>query len=987
MDRDALVALYEATGGPDWAHSDRWLDDAAPIDEWYGVETDERGHVVSLVLDDNQLSGELPPELGELTALERLGLNRNQLTGRIPDEIGNLRSLTRLGLNVNQLSGEIPRSLGKLAALDVLGLDSNELTGEIPVELCELTSLTRVWLNRNQLTGKIPRELSNLTSLERLWLNNNQLDGEIPIELCSIKSLTGLGLFGNSLTGEIPPEIGNLTALDILGLDGNELHGEIPSELGNLASLERLWLNNNQLTGTIPRSFGKLTALTRLWLGNNQLSGPVPHELAILPRLELLSLGGNPDIEGDRATWSVFDLGAHILPEDSRIELLRGSSYDERQPDDDPLAQSTPVTATLHLFAIAPIELYRASIVETVRTRFADDAAWKVDGDSELSRNVRDLMQRLSMAQAGPMYMTEEEIPSGDRVTIHTVFLETGICLVFHTTSTLTTGTLDARMYLRTRWALSLSDADPAWVEEQVPYNPESALYRAVWLWIYRRYRQRWWVDAIHDRAAGHSRRILSFAAELSDDADPAQELRSQGRSPVPDQAIDLIRTDELRVFAFNAWDESAVGSFSSDAEWREVGADQRVHRYREMWREHFPTTARALDILNAIDDETPPLDTRTADEFRGIYRDMLQTSANLRGLLGQSDLSATGLLDEGSFALVTRDIVAKMRSWDLRRVLNGIVKHRRVRDHQYPIESDWYDLADGDDRLLLLAREESLEVATASAGHINDIVAMEIALQSAWNKFERLSWNLDIILKDRDRGDIDESEALRQLSELALRVAGWRTRLSGWQRGALQHLRSASRLDENIEAFFKASEEYVRHEGLVRVEQQAGRERKFQRVVTIAGIALAAIVLGEITLSIAGDDGHERVEASVAVIVGFGALLICPWLVASTFDDWSRMWRSWGVLIGFAFLAAQVSGFISWAAQIDWLPSFYLFSDFWWPWPGLPLLGLSIGAGIGCLYRAREAARELRATWLAARDMLKAAGGSLGRLLRKALP
>ena len=969
MDQDVLVALYSATGGPSWSHRDGWLDDGIPLGQWYGVETDRDGRVVSLVLDENQLAGAIPREVGDLAALERLELHKNQLIGTIPREIGNLGALKRLGLYENQLSGEIPPGLGELALLNFLRLDSNQLTGAIPIEL-----------------GK-------LRALERLWLNWNRLTGEIPRELCGIESLTGFGVFGNKLTGEIPPEIGNLARLDRLSLDGNELTGEIPIGITKLTSLERLWLHNNQLSGRIPPEIGNLRSLTTLFLGDNQLSGSIPRELASLPKLELLSLGGNPQLEGDRAilspqiegrrkTWNVFDLAAHVLPEDSGVGLLRGSQDDDRSVDDAGSPPSDSAAAALHLFAIAPVELYRASIADAVRQRFSKASGWEVDESSELSKSIHDILSRLSLTQSGPVYTTEEQIPTtGDSVTIRAIFLETGVCLVFHTTSRLTTGTRDARMYLRSRWALSLSETTPEWVEEHVPINSESALYRAVWLWIYRRYRQRWWSDAIHDRAVSLSHQILSFAyeTETHDTALVGNDSGMQGLT------LDLIKTDELRVFAFDAWDESSMSGFSSDIEWAEVGSDERVDRYREMWRDHFPTTARALDILDAIDDEVPPLNTRHAAEFQGIYDDILQTSVDLRGLLGHggSDLNAPGLLDEDAFTLVTKDIVARMSSWDLQEVLRAIAEQRDVRQHQYPIKSNWYDITDGDNRLLLLARDESLEIATVRTGHINDIVAMEIALQSAWNKFEHLSWNLDVILKDTERSDITESEALRQLSELALRVAGWRTRLSGWQRAALQQLRSASRLDENIEAFFKASEEYVRHESLVREVQQADRERKFQRVVTIAGISLAAIVMGEITISIAGGAGSGRVEASIATIVALGSVFICPWLVASTFEDWSPLWKSWGVLIGFAFLTAQVSGFASWAAWIDSAPGFYLFGAFWWPWPGLPLLGLSIGAALGCVYRAREAARELRAALAAIGGGFRRTAGRLGRLRR----
>ena len=63
-DRAALVALYNATGGPDWYNNNNWLSDV-PISEWEGVTTDGNGRVTELELDGNQLSGGIPPELGK----------------------------------------------------------------------------------------------------------------------------------------------------------------------------------------------------------------------------------------------------------------------------------------------------------------------------------------------------------------------------------------------------------------------------------------------------------------------------------------------------------------------------------------------------------------------------------------------------------------------------------------------------------------------------------------------------------------------------------------------------------------------------------------------------------------------------------------------------------------------------------------------------------------------------------------------------------
>ena len=95
-DRAALVALYEATTDPRagliWSRDDNWLTDA-PLKDWYGVGVDDDGRVTSLDLNTNRLSGNLPPELGLLSQLEKLILTHNQLTGPIPSALMQLQQL------------------------------------------------------------------------------------------------------------------------------------------------------------------------------------------------------------------------------------------------------------------------------------------------------------------------------------------------------------------------------------------------------------------------------------------------------------------------------------------------------------------------------------------------------------------------------------------------------------------------------------------------------------------------------------------------------------------------------------------------------------------------------------------------------------------------------------------------------------------------------------------------------------------------------
>ena len=150
-DRQALVALYNATDGRNWFRNDNWLSDK-PIKEWAGVRTDDAGRVVALTLTQNRLIGEMPAELGNLANLTHLFLADNLLSGEIPAELGNLTSLEYLYLRRNQLSGEIPAELGNLFNLTHLVLDQNQLSGEIPPEWGNLANLTEVTLLGNRFT-------------------------------------------------------------------------------------------------------------------------------------------------------------------------------------------------------------------------------------------------------------------------------------------------------------------------------------------------------------------------------------------------------------------------------------------------------------------------------------------------------------------------------------------------------------------------------------------------------------------------------------------------------------------------------------------------------------------------------------------------------------------------------------------------------------------------------------------------------------------
>ena len=209
------------------------------------MTTDDAGRVVELLLDDNGLTGPIPPALGNLASLEALSLRQNALTGPVPAELGSLANLYGLDLSSNALTGRVPAGLGNLGRLQLLYLEENALSGRIPGELGSLANLEWLDLSRNDLTGRVPASLGDLDQLQLLLLYDNELSGRIPIELGDLTSLKTLNLSQNDLTGRVPAELGDLTNLEWLSLSHNwTLSGSLPPR----RRFPRLWFANIMAT-------------------------------------------------------------------------------------------------------------------------------------------------------------------------------------------------------------------------------------------------------------------------------------------------------------------------------------------------------------------------------------------------------------------------------------------------------------------------------------------------------------------------------------------------------------------------------------------------------------------------------------------------------------------------------------------------------------------------------------------------------------------
>jgi LRR receptor-like serine/threonine-protein kinase FLS2 len=247
-----------------------------------------------LDLSNNLLNDNLPSSIGNLsTSLQKLYIDNCNIKGIIPREIGNLSNLMALSLRTNQLVGPIPTTVGRLHKLQLLRLDKNRLGNPIPFDLCHLESLFKLYLGGNELSGPIPACVKNLTSLRALYLDSNRLTSTIPLSLWSLTYILEVNLSSNSLSGPLSFKIENLKVLRVLELSRNQLSGHIPTTISGLKDIVSLSLADNRLQGSVPKSFGDLVSLEFLDLSSNNLSGEIPESLEALSHLKYLNVSFN----------------------------------------------------------------------------------------------------------------------------------------------------------------------------------------------------------------------------------------------------------------------------------------------------------------------------------------------------------------------------------------------------------------------------------------------------------------------------------------------------------------------------------------------------------------------------------------------------------------------------------------------------------------------------------------------------------------------
>eukprot|EP00978_Attheya_sp_CCMP212_P047188 scaffold421253_cov59-Attheya_sp.AAC.2 len=296
--RYGAAVFYYALDGDGWISNTRWLS-TDPVCDWFGINCNSNGLLTEIDLEENNLTGSLPPQLELFVKMMELKLSINNVGGPIPDSLSAMTGLRLLDMEMNDLTGlVVPAFISSLGStLTSYRVSFNDLTGEIPVAIGdELPNLVEFWLAGNEeVAGNLPDSIGGLTKLETLFVYNTTIDGTLPAT------------------------IGNMASLSTLDLAFTEISGIIPNELFDASSLTQLYLNSLNMEGTISTRIGQLTGLTDMWLTNNTFSGTLPNELYQMTNMQTLLLANNRftgSLKDSFGSWSrirFFDMSINEM--------------------------------------------------------------------------------------------------------------------------------------------------------------------------------------------------------------------------------------------------------------------------------------------------------------------------------------------------------------------------------------------------------------------------------------------------------------------------------------------------------------------------------------------------------------------------------------------------------------------------------------------------------------------------------------------------
>jgi len=252
-DKAWLEQFYDAMDGPNWTDDTDWKSDTVNFCSWKGI-TCRNGDLRSIVLVDNNLTGELIDLSTSVTSFRFLNLRGNDVTD-VPDDLSSYQGLRTLRLS-GSLS-EIP-DLTNLPSLRTLELSATSIV--------DFTSWPGFGnLNNLVLDGNDYQTLSwsGLPSLNSLTFTGSALT---TLPAWGGLSATEINFSGNQLT-TLPPWTG-LTATTI-DFSGNKI--KTITSWADLPTGVILKLNSNKIE-TIPDTWEGLEDATELQLEDNFIS-------------------------------------------------------------------------------------------------------------------------------------------------------------------------------------------------------------------------------------------------------------------------------------------------------------------------------------------------------------------------------------------------------------------------------------------------------------------------------------------------------------------------------------------------------------------------------------------------------------------------------------------------------------------------------------------------------------------------------------------
>ncbi|KAK6944304.1 Leucine-rich repeat-containing N-terminal, plant-type [Dillenia turbinata] len=228
---EALIGIRAALNDPHGVLNN-WDEFSVDPCSWAMITCSSENLVIGFGAPSQALSGTLSGVIANLTNLKQILLQNNNISGQIPPELGKLPRLQTLDLSNNRFSGSIPHSIGQLSDLQYLRLNNNSLSGAFPVSLAKVPLLAFFFCFMLVLL---------LALAYLLWRKKQHEHQNIPnITEKQEESLISLGNLRGFTFRELQSATDNFSSKNILGSGGfgNVYKGKLGDE--TLVAVKRL---------------------------------------------------------------------------------------------------------------------------------------------------------------------------------------------------------------------------------------------------------------------------------------------------------------------------------------------------------------------------------------------------------------------------------------------------------------------------------------------------------------------------------------------------------------------------------------------------------------------------------------------------------------------------------------------------------------------------------------------------------------------------